>query len=132
MRARQIVRFLLVGLYLVAGVLHLVEPAPFLRIAPPWVPHASLVIMLTGIAELAGAAGLAQGWWPRGRMAAGWALAGYALCVWPANINHLLMDMARSDHGLGWGYHGPRMLAQPLLIWAALWSSNALAQFRGR
>ncbi len=89
-------------------------------------PHAPLVIWLTGIAELAGAAGLAQGRWPALRRAAGWGLAAYALCVWPANINHLLIDLARPDHGLGWAYHGPRMLLQPLLIWAALWAGGAV------
>ena len=125
-RAKRTVRWLLVILYLAAGVLHVAHPAPFLRITPQWVPAAPLVIFLTGVAELAGAAGLAQGWWPGLRRAAGWGLAAYALCVWPANINHLLMDMARPDHGLGWTYHGPRMVAQPVLIWVALWVSGAL------
>ena len=124
-RRKQAVRYLLACLYLAAGSLHLLHPAPFLKITPGWVPAAPVVIWLTGLAELAGAAGLAQPWWPRLRAAAGWGLAAYALCVWPANINHLLMDMARPDHGLGWAYHGPRMLAQPLLIWAAVWSSGA-------
>jgi len=121
---RRAVRWALVALYGAAGVLHLALPAPFLKITPAWVPAAPLVIALTGLAELAGAAGLVQGRWPALRRAAGWGLAAYALCVWPANINHLLMDMARPDHGLGWAYHGPRMLAQPLLIWAAVWAGG--------
>jgi uncharacterized membrane protein len=124
---RRIARWALVLLYAGAGVLHLAVPAPFLRITPHWVPQAPLVIALTGLAELAGAAALAQGRWPVLRRAAGTGLALYALCVWPANINHMMMDMARPDHGLGWAYHGPRMLAQPLLIWAALWASGALS-----
>ena len=125
MQGRRITRLLLGCLYVAAGVLHVLHPDPFLKITPSWVVAAPLVILLTGIAEMAGAIGLVQPWWPRLRVAAGWGLAAYALCVWPANINHLLMDMARPDHGLGWTYHGPRMLAQPLLIWAALWSSGA-------
>lgn len=128
MIARPIVRTLLAILYLVAGVLHLVLPAPFIRITPEWVPDPALVITLTGMAEMAGAAGLIQGWWPRLRRAAGWCLAAYALCVWPANIHHMMMDFARADHCLGWAYHGPRMLAQPVLIWAALWSSGAIGR----
>lgn len=124
------VRWLLAGLYLAAGILHLINPAPFLTITPSWVPAAPLVILLTGLAELAGAVALLQSWWPQLRVAAGWALAAYALCVWPANINHLLIDMERPDHGLGWGYHGPRMVAQLLLMWAALWSSGALGRFQ--
>lgn len=128
--ARLTVRTLMAMLYLVAGVLHLILPAPFIRITPDWVPNAGLVIGLTGLAEIAGALGLMQGWWPGLRRAAGWGLAAYALCVWPANIHHMMMDLARADHGLGWAYHGPRMAAQPLLIWAALWSSGAIG--RGR
>lgn len=126
---KMVVRCLLASLYFVAGVLHVINPAPFLIITPGWVPDAPRVIFLTGLAELAGSLALLQPWWARLRLAAGWGLAAYALCVWPANINHLLMDMARPDHGLGWAYHGPRMLAQPVLIWAALWSSGALARF---
>lgn len=131
-RAKRMVRWLLVVLYLAAGLLHLAYPAPFLRITPQWVPAAPLVIFLTGLAELTGAAGLGQGRWLGVRRTAGWGLAAYALCVWPANINHLLMDMARPDHGLGWAYHGPRMVAQPVLIWAALWVSGALERVSPR
>jgi len=127
---KMAVRCLLAGLYFAAGILHVINPAPFLTITPSWVPDAPLVILLTGLAELAGALAMSQPWRPQLRVAAGWALAAYALCVWPANINHLLMDMARPDHGLGWIYHGPRMVAQPLLIWAALWSSGALGRFQ--
>jgi hypothetical protein len=36
----------------------------------------------------------------------------------------MMMDLARPDHGLGLGYHVPRMLAQPVLIWAALWAGG--------
>lgn len=126
--ARRVVRTLLAMLYLAAGVLHLMVPAPFIRITPDWVPHPASVIALTGLAEIAGAAGLMQGWWPRLRMAAGWGLAAYALCVWPANIHHMMMDLARPDHGLGWAYHGPRMVAQPVLIWAALWAGGAIGR----
>jgi uncharacterized membrane protein len=126
LNGRLLVRLLLVALYLAAGVLHLVMPRPFLAITPSWVPDAPLVIQATGVAEICGALGLAQGWFPRLRQAAGWGLAAYALCVWPANVHHLMMDMARSDHGLGWAYHGPRMLVQPVLIWAALWAGGVI------
>jgi uncharacterized membrane protein len=51
-------------------------------------------------------------------------LALYALCVWPANFQHLTLDLARPDGGLGLGYHVPRLLAQPLIIWLALWAGE--------
>jgi len=114
-------------LYGVAGVMHLALPQPFIAITPRWVPHAPLVIMLTGLAELAGAAALLQPWSPALRRAAGWGLAAYALCVWPANFKHFLLDFARPDHGLGLAYHLPRLAFQPVLVWAALWASGASA-----
>lgn len=107
-----------------AGGAHLLNPGPFVAITPHWVPLPGLVIALTGIAELAGAAGLAQPWSGPGRRAAGWGLAAYAICVYPANINHMLIDLARTDGGLGLGYHIPRLAAQPLIVWLALWASD--------
>jgi uncharacterized membrane protein len=112
--------------YALAGVLHLAFPHPFLGIMPTWVPAPEAVVMLTGVAELAGAAGLLQPWSPALRRAAGWGLALYAVCVFPANIVHFMRDMARPDHGLGLAYHVPRMFVQPLLVWWALWASRAI------
>lgn len=122
---RTALRWLLALFYGAAGVMHLARPAPFLTIMPPWVSAPELVVLLTGIAEIAGAIGLIQPWSAPLRRAAGVGLALYALCVWPANFQHLLNDLARPDGGLGLGYHLPRLTAQPLLIWLALWASAA-------
>ena len=121
---------LLVLFYGLAGVMHLASPAPFLTITPEWVPYPAAVIAFTGVAELAGALGIAQWRWPGLRRAAGWGLALYAVCVWPANFQHLLNDLGRADGGAGLGYHIPRLAAQPLLIWLTLWASGAIAQQR--
>lgn len=91
---------------------------------PPAVPWPDSVVTLTGIAELLGAAGLMQPFSPALRRAAGWGLAAYALCVWPANVQHMLIDMAQPDHGLGMAYHLPRLAFQPVLIWLALWTGG--------
>lgn len=122
---RTILRWVLALFYGAAGVIHLARPAPFLTIMPPWVPAPELVVQLTGIAELAGAIGLLQPWSLALRHAAGWGLAAYALCVWPANFQHLLNDLARPGGGLGLSYHVPRLAFQPVLIWLALWVSAA-------
>lgn len=114
-------RWLLAAFYFAAGVVHLVLPAPFLTIMPGWVPAPEAVVLGTGVAEILGAAGLVQPWSLPLRRAAGWGLALYALCVWPANINHFAIDMAKADGGLGLAYHVPRMIAQPAIIWLALW-----------
>ena len=120
-RLQIFLRTLLAALYAFAGYLHLVRPEPFLTITPGWVPYPEAVVLWTGIAEILGAIGLVQPFSKPLRQAAGIGLALYALCVWPANINHFAMDMARADGGLGLAYHVPRMFAQPLVIWLALW-----------
>lgn len=119
-------RWLLAAFYAFAGVIHLINPAPFLTITPAWVPAPEAVVLLTGVAEILGAIGLVQPFSRPLRQAAGWGLALYALCVWPANINHFAMDMARADGGLGLGYHIPRMVAQPVIIGLALWLGECL------
>lgn len=133
MEKRKLVRWLLAAGYAFAGYKHLTAPAGFVAITPHWVPDPALVVMLTGWCEVAGAVGLMVPphllRWPR--PAAGVGLALYALCVWPANFNHALNDIPVGGVHLGWWYHGPRLIAQPLLIWAALWAGN-VPLWRGR
>ncbi|KHK92459.1 membrane protein [Novosphingobium malaysiense] len=119
------------GIYAVAGILHIAAPAPFVSIVPPWVPAPAAVVALTGVAELAGAAGLLQRFSRGLRKAAAWGLAAYALCVWPANVQHMLIDLARPDQGLGLAYHIPRLAFQPVLIWWALWAGGVTDWPRG-
>ena len=118
---RAILRVVLAVFYAFAGYMHVVRPEPFMAIMPPAVPYPDAVIYWTGIAEILGAIALIQPFSLQLRRAGGIGLALYALCVWPANINHFIMDMAREDGGLGLVYHVPRMIAQPLIIWLALW-----------
>ncbi|MBX7500787.1 DoxX family protein [Qipengyuania sp. YG27] len=118
-------RWLLALFYALAGYMHLADPAPFLAIMPGWVPAPEAVIWWTGIAELLGAVALAQPFSQPLRHAGAMGLALYAICVFPANIHHFALDMARPDGGWGLGYHLPRMVAQPLLVWLALWTGGA-------
>lgn len=121
---RTALRWLLAAFYAFAGYVHIADPAPFLAIMPPWVPAPEAVVFWTGIAELLGAAALAQGVNLPLRRAGAIGLALYAVCVFPANIHHFALDMAREGGGLGLGYHVPRMFAQPLVIWLALWTGG--------
>jgi uncharacterized membrane protein len=123
---RLVLRWLLAVFYFAAGVIHLIKPAPFLTIMPTWVPAPEAVVLWTGVAEILGAIGLVQPFSKPLRQAAGWGLAAYALCVWPANINHFILDMAKPDGGLGLAYHVPRMIAQPVIIGLALWVGECL------
>ena len=118
---RTALTYLLAIFYAYAGYRHIVGPDPFVLITPDWVPMQDMVVLLTGIAEIAGAIAIAQPWSRKLRQAGGIGLALYALCVWPANFNHMMMDMASADGGFGMAYHVPRMIAQPIIIWLALW-----------
>jgi uncharacterized membrane protein len=118
MTARRVLRVILAAAFLAAGVLHLLIPAPFIDITPEVVPMKAGVVALTGVAEIAGAVGLTV---PRLRRAAGIGLALYAVCVFPANIHHAVIDLDRTQPLLGWTYHGPRLAFQPVIVWACLW-----------
>jgi uncharacterized membrane protein len=121
--ARRLARWALALGFGAAGVLHLTSPEPFLAITPDWVPAPEQVIRWTGVAELAGAAGVLT---RRFRKAAGVGLALYAVCVFPANVKHALEGVAIGGTTLGWGYHGPRLLLQPVIVWWALWASGVV------
>lgn len=121
--ARAIIRTLFALFYLIAGIAHIRSPAGFLQITPAWVPWPEAVVFATGVAEIAGAVGLMV---PRLRYAAGVGLALYALCVWPANVNHAINDIAIGGTDLSWWYHGPRLALQPVIIWLALWVGGVI------
>jgi uncharacterized membrane protein len=123
---RRMGRLTLGLLYLVAAGFHLASPGPFLAIMPAWVPCPEQVVFWTGLAEAAGALALLQPWSPRLRRVGAVGLAAYAVCVFPANINHMLIDLAKADGGMGLAYHLPRLAAQPLVVWLALWSGRAI------
>ncbi|WP_242129191.1 DoxX family protein [Sphingobium sp. Sx8-8] len=120
-QGRRIARIAMAVIYAIAGVAHLTRPGGFVAITPDWVPAPEMVVALTGMAEIAGAAGLML---PPLRKAAGMGLALYALCVWPANFHHAMSDIPLNGVRLSWWYHGPRLALQPVVIWWALWAGG--------
>ena len=116
-------RLVLVAFYLGAGIFHLKSPQGFIKIVPSFVPWPAQVVWLTGFAEIAGAIGLMV---PRLQKAAGIGLALYAICVFPANINHAVNQIDIGALPNSWWYHGPRFVLQPILVWCALWCSGVL------
>ncbi len=117
-------RLLLALVYAFVGVAHIRSPAGFVQITPQWVPAPEFVIWATGLCEIAGAIALA--FIPRLHRAAGIAFAAYAVCVFPANINHAINNIALSGSTQSWWYHGPRLAFQPVFVWWALWSGRVI------
>src|SRR6185437_8596576 len=120
---RVAMRWMMAIFYAAAGIAHLYAPDQLLAITPSWVPFATQVIFVTGLCELAGALALVAT--PLRRWA-GFALATYAVCVWPANFKHAI-DGVDLPHITGsWLYHDPRLAFQPVLVWWALFSADII------
>ena len=120
---RAIMRWVMAAFYVAAGIAHLVVPDKLLAITPSWVPFAPQVVFVTGLCELAGAVALVTPPWRRW---AGFALAAYAICVWPANFKHAIDGVDLPFIASSWLYHGPRLAFQPVLVWWALFSAEII------
>ena len=117
-RRRTIMRWVMALFYFIAGVVHLLAPDGFVKIVPAWVPAPLYVVIFTGICEIAGAVALPT---QRLRRAAGLAFALYAICVFPANVKHAFDHIDVGGLPSSWWYHAPRLAAQPILVWWALY-----------
>lgn len=73
----------LIGLYTTSGIVHLVRPQVFEPTVPRQLPHARGIVYVSGVAELACAAGLLDA---RTRKLAGAASAALLVAVLPANV----------------------------------------------
>src|SRR5918994_659772 len=69
---------------LVAGALNFIKPRPYEAIMPEALPAHRELVYLSGVAEMAGGAGVLS---RRTSRAAGWWLIATMLAVFPANIN---------------------------------------------
>ncbi|MDO9495329.1 MAG: DoxX family protein [Nocardioides sp.] len=84
----------LAGIFAVSGTIHLVKPTVYEQIMPSWVPAHREVILASGAAELALAAGLLA---PQTRRLAGWGSVGLLLGVFPANVK-MAADASKTHH----------------------------------
>ncbi|MES2685962.1 MAG: hypothetical protein V4706_04015 [Pseudomonadota bacterium] len=76
--------------FLLGGIAHFVFTEAEMRIVPPWMPWPREVVLLSGVAELLGAAGLL---WHPARRAALWGLFALTIAVTPAHI-YMLQEPA--------------------------------------
>jgi uncharacterized membrane protein len=102
-------------IFATSGMLHLVKPAPFVSIMPPWLPGALALVLISGVFEIAGAMGILV---PYTRVAAGWGLIALLFAVFPANVQMLLNARAAHASAL-WmaGLWGRLPLQVALIIW---------------
>jgi uncharacterized membrane protein len=118
-RSRQGAPLALAGLFTASGLVHLVRPQIFESIMPRSIParHHRALVYLSGIAELACAAGLVR----RTRWASA-ASTAVLVAVFPANVQ-MALDAGSGRHpgamdspAVAWG----RLPLQLPMIWAAL------------
>lgn len=120
---RRRLRYALALIYAGIGIVHLVAADAMLPLMPDWVPAPRLVILATGLCEIAGAIGLLT---RSLRRAAAIGLALYAVCVYPANLKHAFAAVHVDGIPDSWWYHGPRLAFQPVFVWAALWAGGVI------
>ena len=77
-------RALLATFMIFAGIKHFIDPAPFERIVPPYLPAPHLLVLVSGFFEIAGGIGLLV---PRLRPVAALGLVALYIAVFPANIH---------------------------------------------
>lgn len=83
----------LAAVFAVSGTLHLVRPETYEPLMPSWVPAHREVIVGSGVAELALAAGLLL---PRTRRLAGWGSVALLIAVFPGNVK-MALDSLKGD-----------------------------------
>jgi len=81
-----------IGVFLVSGVVHLVKPEVYEPLMPSWVPAHREMILASGVAELAGAVGML---FPPTRKLAGLASAALLVAVFPGNVK-MAVDASRT------------------------------------
>ncbi len=115
---KQILLYVMAAFYVGAGVLHFVKPGFYLKIIPPWLPAPSLVVIVSGIAEIALGIALL---FPATRQLAAWGVIALLVAVFPANV------YAAATSIDGYGGYG-RLPFQALFIAWAWWYTKAGAQ----
>ena len=87
MRARR----LFGPFFVVAGLMHFLIPRSYEAIVPDYVPARRAVVYLSGLAEIAGGAGVMH---PRTRRLAAWWSIATLIAVFPANV-HMALNPER-------------------------------------
>jgi uncharacterized membrane protein len=123
---KRVLRWVLAGLMISAGVLHFTAERFFSQIVPPFLPAARLLVWVSGVFEIALGLMLLV---PRTRRLAGLGLVALYIAVFPANIYMAVENVQL--HGMPSWYEQPSPLAlwlrlplQVVLILWALWVSK--------
>jgi uncharacterized membrane protein len=113
-------RIILAVLFMLSGILHFVLPQAYLRIMPPYLPSPSLLVDISGVAEMLGGVGLLV---PFTRHLAAWGLVALLIAVLPANIYTATAHLPLPGlAGQSWVQWLRIPLQIPLVYWAWLYA----------
>jgi uncharacterized membrane protein len=102
-----------VGLtYLFAGAMHFVAPRPYRAIMPDYLPAHRELVAASGVAEMAGGAGILC---ERTRVPAAWWMIATLVAVFPANV-HMAVHRERYERFPAWALYA-RLPLQAVFIW---------------
>ncbi len=119
-------RTAMAALYIIAGSLHFVLTAAYIRLMPAYLPAHRELVLLSGAAEIAGGLGLLAPQSPAGQpgRAAAWGLVALLAAVFPANLT-LITDPARFPQVPLWAAWLRLPLQLPLIYWAWRYTRRA-------
>lgn len=100
-------------LYVAAGANHFINPKPYLALMPPYVPAHSLMVVVSGVAEIVFGVGLL---FPATRSISAWGLILLLLAIFPANV---FMAVSKRFRKIPAWLRWARLPLQGLLIWWA-------------
>jgi uncharacterized membrane protein len=114
MRRDGWLRAALAALFVGSGLLHLFRPSVYMPMMPPYLAYPAQLILVSGVAEIAGGVGLL---FPPTRRVARYGLIALLVAVFPANVQMAVNGFANDDSPLVLALLLARLPLQPLLIW---------------
>ncbi len=93
---KPIVRTLMALAMMAVGVAHFLDPEPFIRIVPSFLPAPRALVLISGGFEIAGGLGLL---WSKTRRMASFGLIALFVAVFPANINMAINEIQLQPEG---------------------------------
>jgi uncharacterized membrane protein len=107
-------RKLLAGFFIGSGVNHFLAPRFYRAIVPPGLGDPAMLVRVSGVAEIAGGAGVLV---PRTRRLSGFGLIALLAAVFPANV-YMARNPAKFAKVPAWALYA-RLPLQPLAMWWA-------------
>lgn len=118
-RLKRPLRYVMGLAYVAAGVAHVLVPAVYEQVVPPAFPRPRLLVLLSGVAEVALGIGVL---FERTRRPAAWGVIALLVAVFPANVHMATAEDLRLEGVPAWAAAPPRAL-----LWARLPVQGLLA-----